>query len=85
MRFWNSRPLILRGLNSVGIGFPSGCGSTAVPEGGTCAGVKYGVAGAGLFTTLGMLEAMVCWCRQAVVVEEDVELLDHRMCIKEHE
>lgn len=77
MRLWNSKPLILSGLNNVGIGFPSGCGSTAVPAGGSCAGVKYAVPGWALFTTLGVVEVMTR-TRQVeelmmVVFEKDIE------------
>lgn len=50
IRFWNSTPLIFRGVNSFGMGLPSGCGSTAVPAAGICAGVKYGMPGAGVFS-----------------------------------
>lgn len=37
------------GWNNFGIEVSSGWGSNAVPAAGTCAGVKYGTAGAGLF------------------------------------
>ena len=40
MRFWKVTPRMVMGLKSSGICFPSGCGSIAVPAGGTCAGVK---------------------------------------------
>ena len=39
MRFCISTPRILSGVNSFGTGLPSGCGVTAVPDGGFCAGV----------------------------------------------
>jgi hypothetical protein len=48
-RYTNSQRLILMGWNSFGIRFPSGWGSNAVPAAGTCAGVKYGTVGPGLF------------------------------------
>jgi hypothetical protein len=40
MRFWRVRPRMVRGVNTLGIGFPFGCGSEAVPLGGSCKGVK---------------------------------------------
>jgi hypothetical protein len=40
MRFCSVRPRILSGWKSFGMGLPSGCGSEAVPEGGSWAGVK---------------------------------------------
>jgi hypothetical protein len=55
MRFWNSTPLIFSGLNNFGIGFSSGCGSNAVPDGGIWAGVKYGRLGAGAFARTAMV------------------------------
>lgn len=36
------------------MGAPSGWGSTAVPEGGSCTGVKKGTPSAGLFSSDGL-------------------------------
>jgi len=41
MRFCKMRLRSFRGVKSLGVGLPSGCGSEAVPAGGICAGVKY--------------------------------------------
>lgn len=50
MRFWNSTPRILMGLNRSGTLSPS-----AVPDGGYCAGVKYETPGAGGFWMKGAI------------------------------
>lgn len=50
MRFCISRPLIFRGWKSVGMALPSGCGTTAVPDGGNWPGVKKDTLGAGRFS-----------------------------------
>lgn len=40
MRFWKVTPRIVRGWKMEGISAPLGCGTSAVPEGGDCLGVK---------------------------------------------
>jgi hypothetical protein len=47
MRFCSVRPRNLIGVKTFGVGFPS-VWSSAVPAGGSCAGVKYGIPFAGL-------------------------------------
>lgn len=60
IRFWNSTPRICRGLNSVGTGLPSGCGSNAVPAGGYWRGTKYGTFGAGALYEARAAMCVVC-------------------------
>lgn len=60
-RFWNVCPLIVRGLKSLGIGFPLVWGLRAVPAGGFWAGVKYDMPSAGFVGMSGQLVMMsVC-------------------------
>ena len=66
IRFWNSTPRIRSGLNSVGTGLPSGCGSNAVPAGGYWRGTKYGTFGAGALYEARAAMCVVCrvsWMR----------------------
>lgn len=48
IRFWNVTPRIVMGWKSVCMGLLFGCGSTAVPAGGSWLGVKKGTLAAGL-------------------------------------
>lgn len=60
-RFWNSTPLILKGLNKVGA-FSE---SFALPAGTCCSGVKYERLGAGVTVGVDIVELGVvlenCW------------------------
>ena len=58
-RFWKVTPRTVRGLNSLGMGFPLVWGSRAVPAGGLWAGVKYEMPSAGLTETSGQVILMV--------------------------
>lgn len=51
MRFWNVQPRIVSGRKSLGRGVPSFV-SMAVPAGGSCRGVKWGIPGAARLANL---------------------------------